>query len=100
MVSKKSGLALPQVSAGYYQFGDTIRVKGIFHKNCPEHNGESDIHAQALAVIKKGGKKPEYISVKKKEMLALSFIFFLFSLLVLFYYKFYVARIRKNKARG
>jgi hypothetical protein len=34
--------------------GDTLRVRGIFHRSCPEHGGDLDIHAAALEVVARG----------------------------------------------
>ena len=34
--------------------GDTVRVRGIFHRSCPEHGGDLDIHAAALEVVARG----------------------------------------------
>ena len=34
--------------------GDTLRVRGIFHRSCPEHGGDLDIHASALEVVARG----------------------------------------------
>ncbi len=38
--------------------GDTLRVRGIFHRSCPEHGGDLDIHAAALEVVARGELKP------------------------------------------
>jgi hypothetical protein len=32
----------------YKTRGDSVEVAGIFHRACPEHGGELDIHAQSL----------------------------------------------------
>ncbi len=38
--------------------GDTLRVRGIFHRSCQEHGGDLDIHATALEVVARGELKP------------------------------------------
>lgn len=38
----------------YKAIGDRIMVKGIFHRACPNHGGELDIHATSLEIIKPG----------------------------------------------
>jgi hypothetical protein len=38
--------------------GDTLRVRGVFHRSCPEHGGDLDIHAVALEVVTRGELKP------------------------------------------
>jgi len=39
--------------------GDTLWVRGIFHRSCPEHGGDLDIHAAALEVVTPGELKRE-----------------------------------------
>jgi hypothetical protein len=34
--------------------GDTLRVRGVFHRCCQEHGGDLDIHAVALEVVARG----------------------------------------------
>ncbi len=41
-------------SGGYGVSGDIISVQGVFHYACPEHGGDTDIHAQKISVIQKG----------------------------------------------
>lgn len=38
----------------YNHKGDTILVAGIFHKACPQHGGDLDIHLSSAAKIKEG----------------------------------------------
>ena len=38
--------------------GDTLRVRGIFHRSCQEHGGDLDIHAMALEVVARGELTP------------------------------------------
>lgn len=40
---------------GSYKFcGDMISVKGVFHRSCPRHGGDTDIHAETITIIQKG----------------------------------------------
>ena len=39
--------------------GDTLRVRGIFHRSCPEHGGDLDIHALGMEVVARGELKRE-----------------------------------------
>jgi hypothetical protein len=39
---------------GYKGRGDTVRVTGVFHRACPEHGGDTDIHATTLLTLEKG----------------------------------------------
>lgn len=40
----------------YKTKGDIISVGGIFHQSCPEHGGDTDIHAEKITLIQKGGE--------------------------------------------
>lgn len=40
----------------YNHIGDKIMVVGVFHRACPEHGGDLDIHAEKITVIEKGSK--------------------------------------------
>ncbi len=41
--------------AGSYKFtGDIVSVRGTFHHSCPEHGGDTDIHAERINIIQKG----------------------------------------------
>jgi len=39
---------------GYKNKGDTVRVTGVFHRACPEHGGDTDIHATSFEVLRQG----------------------------------------------
>lgn len=44
---------------GSYRWkGDRLRVVGVFHRACPEHGGDLDIHATSLEVIERGAAIP------------------------------------------
>jgi hypothetical protein len=34
--------------------GDTVLVYGLFHRNCPEHGGDMDIHAESITIVAPG----------------------------------------------
>ena len=34
--------------------GDTVLVRGLFHRSCPEHGGDMDIHAEAITIVAPG----------------------------------------------
>lgn len=45
----------------YGAVGDTVELTGTFHRDCAEHGGDLDIHADALSVTVRGhaaGKEP------------------------------------------
>lgn len=40
---------------GSYNYtGDAVRIEGIFHRSCPAHNSETDIHADNITVVERG----------------------------------------------
>jgi len=62
----------------YRHKGDTVKITGIFSRNCTEHGGDVDIHSHSLEIIEKGYNKPEEIpQIKIQAALALSFFAFL-----------------------
>lgn len=44
-----------RLAGRYSQIGDTIRVAGIFHRACPEHGGDMDLHADSITLLTRGG---------------------------------------------
>ena len=62
--------------------GDTLRVRGIFHRSCPEHGGDLDIHAAAVEVVARGELKMETLHTGRMALaagllLAAAAVFFL-----------------------
>lgn len=49
----------------YQQKGDMVEVRGEFHRACPEHGGDLDIHAVEIKKVASGGKLLAPISTKK-----------------------------------
>jgi aspartyl/asparaginyl-tRNA synthetase len=43
-------------TGSYNYIGDKVKVVGDFHRACPEHGGDLDIHAEKLSVIEEGHK--------------------------------------------
>jgi hypothetical protein len=39
---------------GWKNKGTIVRVTGVFHRACPEHGGDTDIHADLVEVIQQG----------------------------------------------
>ena len=37
----------------YWQTGDTVTIKGVFHRTCNKHHGELDLHGVSLEVTEK-----------------------------------------------
>lgn len=62
----KSELASVILRTGSYKSkGDIIQVNGVFHRACPEHGGDPDIHANSLEKIVPGNPVLEKIDNKK-----------------------------------
>lgn len=68
---------------GSYKYkGDSVEIRGKFHRACTYHTGDLDIHAYSLKVINKGYKLKRNLEVfKLKSIVILSFVvLFLFIL--------------------
>ncbi len=52
-------VAMPAISwtEDYRTIGDTVLVTGVFHRACVEHQGETDIHALSVVVVRQGSTK-------------------------------------------
>lgn len=50
----------------YQSTGDMIRVEGIYHYNCNEHGGDTDIHAERLEREKPGFDVVRKVDKNKK----------------------------------
>jgi len=42
------------ILGGYKNKGDRVRVTGTFNRACPEHGGDTDIHATSVEVLESG----------------------------------------------
>ena len=75
---------------GSYKFlGDRISVKGIFHRFCSEHGGDTDIHAEKITIIKKGEETPHPLDPRKvKTSIILAVIVFALAILHLIIRRF------------
>jgi hypothetical protein len=49
----------------YATKGDVIMITGVFHRACPEHGGDLDLHAQAIKKIGAGEQRLSPLSTKK-----------------------------------
>jgi hypothetical protein len=75
----------------YHKKGDVVEVSGMFHRSCPEHGGDLDIHASEIKKVISGSPVIQPISRKKAYLGAYSL------LLVLIFYaikKFFETRGR------
>jgi hypothetical protein len=54
-------------SGSYKSIGDGVEITGVFHRACPEHGGDLDIHAQSLRVTGAGRPVRERLNVDKRN---------------------------------
>ena len=52
-------------TGNYKTMGDRLEVAGIFHRSCPEHGADLDIHAQGIKILAAGQETPEIIQGHK-----------------------------------
>ena len=66
----------------YKSRGDSLEVTGIFHRACPEHGGDLDIHAQGLRKLATGRIVNEKINLDKINLgaILLAALFFVWIL--------------------
>jgi hypothetical protein len=55
-------------AGGYKAKGDLVEVVGVFHRACPEHGGDLDIHAQGLRRLSSGKEVLEKLNLSKRNM--------------------------------
>lgn len=72
---KSIGVWLPKESAGiitytgsYRQKGDWLEVSGEFHRACPQHGGDLDIHAWGVRKISCGRQLSHRVVAQKKYL--------------------------------
>lgn len=58
----------------YKHIGDTLKITGIFSRNCNEHGGDVDIHCTSLEIVKNGYTVKNEIS-NTKVMTAAGLLF-------------------------
>jgi len=55
-------------AGSYKSKGDWLEITGVFHRACPEHGGDLDIHAQGIRKIKSGRPVPERLNLGKRNL--------------------------------
>lgn len=55
-------------SGSYRAKGDWVSVAGIFHRACPEHGGDLDIHATELRRIGAGRIIKQHLNITKRNL--------------------------------
>jgi len=54
-----------RIPGDYFHSGDMVRVTGVFHRACPEHGGDLDIHAVSLDLASAGRDRAHPVSRRK-----------------------------------
>lgn len=70
----------------YKEKGDMIEATGVFSRNCNEHGGDVDIHADSVKVLDSGYSKNHIIN-KERTNIAIIMLLFTIALLVIYYKK-------------
>lgn len=52
----------------YDRVGDRVQVKGEFHLSCPEHGGDTDIHAREVKIVKSGYEVKHQVSPERMAL--------------------------------
>jgi hypothetical protein len=52
----------------YKSRGDNLEITGIFHRACPEHGGDLDIHAQSVRKLSGGRMVKETLNSDKLNL--------------------------------
>jgi hypothetical protein len=76
-------------TGSYQTEGDRLEITGVFHRNCVQHGGDMDIHAQSTRKISSG----RFIE-KKLDITKRNYVFVLLAVLCL---AFIFIRRRKSK---
>ena len=71
---KSSSLSEVKFIGDYKNRGDIIEANGIFNRACPIHNGELDIHADTIKIVRHGHPVDRDIDMKMIHSTAILFI--------------------------
>lgn len=74
-----------QYTGNYKAKGDILEVFGTFHRSCPEHGGDLDIHAQKVVKVSSGIPVSQVIEGRK---IKISLFLFLLIIVFRFFHKF------------
>lgn len=55
-------------TGSYKSKGDLIEITGVFHRACPQHGGDLDIHAVSLKKINSGRNTSEKLNLEKRSL--------------------------------
>jgi hypothetical protein len=54
-------------TGSYHSIGDQLEITGTFHRNCTQHGGDMDIHAQDMRIIQSGKAVSEELNTTKRN---------------------------------
>jgi len=83
-----------QFTGSYQTKGDRVEITGVFQRNCIQHGGDMDIHAQGLRKISPGKPVQEKLDTVKRN---LTFILFGLLCLALIFLRRQGSRPNKSK---
>lgn len=72
-----------RIFGGYKYRGDILEVEGVFHRACPIHGGELDIHADGVVMTARGFPIDERIDARKVHIAIALFVLVLLTVLIL-----------------
>jgi hypothetical protein len=52
-------------TGNYRNSGDIVLIEGVFHRACPEHGGDMDIHASQVELIERGHPVAHILDLRK-----------------------------------
>ena len=74
-----------EYTGGHKSRGDIVAITGVFHQNCLEHGGDTDIHAEAMRKIRPGRVVSERLNfAKRNQAIVLGALCLLIWILTLF----------------
>jgi hypothetical protein len=77
-----------QFTGSYHAKGDRLEITGVFQRNCIQHGGDMDIHAQSIRKVSPGRLVGEELDTNKRN--------FVFILLVVLCLVFIFVRRRRS----
>jgi hypothetical protein len=75
-------LAKTKFLGDYKTAGDVLEVEGKFHRACPMHGGDLDIHAYSVRIVKSGYRIPEEIDTLRANVSAVLFLLIIASVII------------------
>jgi hypothetical protein len=79
---KSSSLRDVKFAGDYKNKGDMIEVNGVFNRACSAHNGELDIHADTIKIVRYGHPVNRTIDTKRIESAIILFVVVFFAVIV------------------